>query len=53
MCFRHHQLVLKWNDTSNGPTNDIRAKVMGLSDKSVIVRERLLGGPQFDSLQPL
>ena len=52
MCLPHHQLVLKWNDTSNGPTNDIRVKVMGLSDKSVIVRERLLGGPQFDSLRP-
>ena len=31
----------------------IRAKVMSSSHESIIVREELLGGPQFDSLQPL
>ena len=53
MYLPHHQLVLKWNDTAHGLTNSIRAKVMGSSHGNVIVRERLLGGPQFDSLQSL
>ena len=34
-------------------TNDINAKVMDSSHGNVIVRERLLGGLQFDSLQLL
>ena len=34
-------------------SNGIRANVKGSSHGSVIVRERMLGGPQFDSLQPL
>ena len=33
--------------------NGIRAIVMGLSHGSVIVREGLIVGSQFDSLQPL
>ena len=46
-------MVLRWNDITHSLTNGIRAKVMGLSHGSVIVREGLLGGSQFDSLQPL
>ena len=34
-------------------SSGIRAKVMGSSHGSVNVREELLGGPQFDFLQPL
>ena len=41
------------NGTTRDPTNDIRAKDMGSSRESVIVREKLLGGSKFDSLQPL
>ena len=51
--FSHHQLVLRMNGTTHGPTNGIRAKDMGSSRGSVIVREKLLGGSKFDSLQPL
>ena len=51
--FSHHQLVLRMNGTTRDPTNDIRAKDMGSSRESVIVREKLLGGSKFDSLQPL
>ena len=43
-CLPHHQLVWKWNGTAHNSTNDIRAKVMGSSYGSVIVREGLLGG---------
>ena len=43
MCLPHHQLVLRWNNIAYGPTNDIRAKVMGSSHGSVIVRKGLLG----------
>ena len=43
---------LRWNGTFHGPTNGIRAKVMGSSHGSVIVNEGLLEGPQFNSLQP-
>ena len=31
MCLPHHQLVLRWNGTTHGLTNGIRAKVMGCS----------------------
>ena len=51
MLFR--SLVLKWNGIAHSSTNDIRAKVMNSSHGSVIVREGLLGGSQFDSLQLL
>ena len=34
---------LRWNNIAYGPTNDIRAKVMGSSHGSVIVRKGLLG----------
>ena len=53
VCLPHHQLVLRWNGIVHGPTNGIRAKVMNSSHGGVIVREGLLVGPQFDSLQPL
>ena len=43
-CLPHRQLVWKWNGTAHNSTNDIRAKVMGSSYGSVIVREGLLGG---------
>ena len=52
-CLPHQQLVLRWNDIAHSPTNGIRVMVMGSSHVSVIVKEGLLGGPQFDSLQPL
>ena len=51
MCLSHHQLVLRWNDIIHGSKNSMRAKVMGLSHRSVIVGEGLLRGPEFDFLQ--
>ena len=51
-CLPHQQLVLRWNDIAHSPTNGIRAMVMGSSHGSIILREGLLGEPQFDSLQP-
>ena len=42
-----------WNGTAHSLTNGIKVKIMGSSHDSVIVREGLLGGPQFDFLQPL
>jgi len=53
VCLPYHQLVLRWNDIAHGPTNGIRINVMGSSHRSVIVREGLLEGSQFRSLQPL
>ena len=50
MYFPHHQLILRWNDTAHSLTNGIRDKVMDSSHGSVIAREGLLEGPQFDSL---
>ena len=41
-CVLRHQLVLRWSDTTYGPTNGISVKVMGSSRGSVIVREELL-----------
>ena len=55
-CVSHPQLVLRWNGIAHiahDLTNSIRAKVMVSSHRTVIVKERLLGGPQFDYLQSL
>ena len=52
-CLPYQQLVLRWNDIAHSPTNGIRAMVMGSSHGSIIMREGLLEGPQFDSLQLL
>lgn len=40
MCRLYHQLVLKWNNITHGPTDGIKAMIMSLSHKSVIRRER-------------
>ena len=37
-------IFLRWNGLTHSPTNDIRVKVIGLSNESVIVREGLLMG---------
>ena len=42
-----------WNGTAHSLINGIKVKVMGSSHGSVIMREGLLGRPQFDSLQSL
>lgn len=39
MCRLYHQLVLKWNKITHGPTDGIKAMIMSLSHKSVIGRE--------------
>ena len=51
MCLPHHQLVLRKNNTAHSSTNGIKDMVRGSSHRIVIVREGLLGGPQFDFLQ--
>jgi len=48
-CLPHHQLVLSWNGTAYGPTNSIRAKVMGSGCKSNC-EEGIVGGDHTSTL---
>ena len=43
MCFPHHQLVLRWNDTAHGPTNGIGAKGHGFESQEYLCKGGIVG----------